>query len=114
AAGDRNARSLGRRRNSLPARRGHAGARRGLRGRPAFLKRPFSEPEVVELLRTDREFKTRVSFEAADILNYLIRLARYCEFDLIETADKKLAVNIDRFPVDEVHGLKGTRYKTGR
>ncbi|MDN3257722.1 GNAT family N-acetyltransferase [Streptomyces sp. MA25(2023)] len=74
----------------------------------------LSEPEVVELLRTDREFKTRVSFEAADILNYLIRLARYCEFDLIETADKKLAVNIDRFPVDEVHGLKGTRYKTGR
>ncbi|MET9986812.1 GNAT family N-acetyltransferase [Streptomyces rochei] len=74
----------------------------------------LSEPEVVELLRTDREFKTRVSFEAADILNYLIRLARYCEFDLIEAADKKLAVNIDRFPVDEVHGLKGTRYKTGR
>ncbi|WP_369175695.1 GNAT family N-acetyltransferase [Streptomyces mutabilis] len=74
----------------------------------------LSEPEVVELLRTDREFKTRVSFEAADILNYLIRLARYCEFDLIEAADKKLAVNIDRFPVDEVHGLKGTRYKAGR
>ncbi|MFE9059531.1 GNAT family N-acetyltransferase [Streptomyces mutabilis] len=74
----------------------------------------LSEPEVVELLNTDREFKTRVSFEAADILNYLIRLARYCEFDLIEAADKKLAVNIDRFPVDEVHGLKGTRYKAGR
>ncbi|RIH60566.1 GNAT family N-acetyltransferase [Streptomyces sp. SHP22-7] len=74
----------------------------------------LSETEVVELLRMDREFKTRVSFEAADILNYLIRLARYCEFDLIEAADKKLAVNIDRFPVDEVHGLKGTRFKAGR
>jgi predicted GNAT family acetyltransferase len=74
----------------------------------------LSEPEVVELLRTDREFKNRLSFEAADILNYLIRLARYCDFDLIEAADKKLAVNIDRFPVEEVHGLKGKRYKADR
>ncbi|MFI0263038.1 GNAT family N-acetyltransferase [Streptomyces sp. NPDC017056] len=74
----------------------------------------LSEPEVVDLLSTDREFKTRLSFEAADILNYLIRFARYCDFDLIEAADKKLAVNIDRFPVEEVHGLKGKRYKANR
>ncbi|MFI6765221.1 GNAT family N-acetyltransferase [Streptomyces sp. NPDC050355] len=74
----------------------------------------LSEPEVVELLGKDREFKTKLSFEAADILNYLIRFARYCDFDLIEAADKKLAVNIDRFPVEEVHGLKGKRYKADR
>jgi hypothetical protein len=74
----------------------------------------LGEPEVVELLRGDREFRTRLSFEAADILNYLIRFARYCNFDLIEAADKKLAVNIDRFPVEEVHGLKGKRYKANR
>lgn len=71
----------------------------------------LEETEVVELLASDREFKNRLAFEAADILNYLIRLARYCEFDLIEAADKKLAVNIDRFPVAEVHGVKGKRYK---
>ncbi|GGK01875.1 hypothetical protein GCM10011583_36880 [Streptomyces camponoticapitis] len=74
----------------------------------------LSEPEIVELLRTDSEFRTKLSFEAADILNYLIRLARYCDFDLVEAADKKLAVNIDRFPVEEVHGLKGKRYKADR
>ncbi|MFE7523398.1 GNAT family N-acetyltransferase [Streptomyces halstedii] len=73
----------------------------------------LSEPEIIELLRSDREFATKLSFEAADILNYLIRFARYCDFDLIESADKKLAVNIDRFPVEEVHGLRGKRYKAG-
>ncbi|GGZ29884.1 hypothetical protein GCM10010387_24140 [Streptomyces inusitatus] len=74
----------------------------------------LSESDIVELLRTDKAFKSKVSFEAADILNYLIRFARYCDFDLIEAADKKLAVNIDRFPVEEVHGLKGKRYKANR
>ncbi|GAA3193860.1 MULTISPECIES: GNAT family N-acetyltransferase [Streptomyces] len=74
----------------------------------------LSESEIVELLRNDGKFKNSLSFEAADILNYLIRLARYCDFDLIEAADKKLAVNIDRFPVEEVHGLKGKRYKANR
>ncbi|WP_226366957.1 GNAT family N-acetyltransferase [Pseudonocardia sp. ICBG162] len=71
----------------------------------------LTEPEVVERLQSDGEFRARLSFEAADILNYLIRLARYCDFDLIEAADKKLAVNIDRFPVEEVYGLKGKEYR---
>ncbi len=73
----------------------------------------LSESEIADLLCADREFKTALSFEAADILNYLIRLARFCDFDLIETADKKLAVNIDRFPVEKVYGVKGKRYKAG-
>ncbi|GAA3853360.1 GNAT family N-acetyltransferase [Streptomyces sedi] len=74
----------------------------------------LSEADIVELLGSERGFRAKLSFEAADILNYLIRFARYCDFDLIEAADKKLAVNIDRFPVEEVRGSKGKRYKSDR
>ncbi|WP_019853852.1 GNAT family N-acetyltransferase [Actinopolyspora mortivallis] len=71
----------------------------------------LSSDEVLDRLENDSGFKKSVSFEVADILNYLIRFSRHCGFDLIEAADKKLAVNIDRFPVDKVYGLKGKTYK---
>ncbi|ERT13604.1 GNAT family N-acetyltransferase [Photorhabdus temperata] len=67
----------------------------------------LNNDDVVEKLQKDNQFKKNLEFEAADILNYLIRFSYYCEFDLIEVADKKLAVNIDRFPIEEVYGIKG-------
>jgi len=45
-----------------------------------------------------------VAEEAADILLYLIRLTDKLNINLLEEADKKIAKNAQKYPVDKVKG----------
>ena len=40
----------------------------------------------------------------ADILIYLLRLAERLDIDLLETAQRKIAINEQRYPVERVRG----------
>jgi dCTP diphosphatase len=61
-------------------------------------------PEQVETRLHDEEFRRELGFELADILNYLLRLARCAEVDLLRAAQEKLAVNERRYPVTLARG----------
>lgn len=45
-----------------------------------------------------------VALEMADILIYLIRTAERLDIDLIDAAQRKIAINESRYPVDKVYG----------
>jgi len=45
-----------------------------------------------------------VALEMADILLYLIRCAERLEINLIEAAERKIAINETRFPINKVYG----------
>jgi len=45
-----------------------------------------------------------VALELADILIYLIRTAERLDIDLIEAAERKIAINETRYPEDKVYG----------
>jgi dCTP diphosphatase len=61
-------------------------------------------PEQTETRLLDKEFRRKLGFELADILNYLLRLARCTEVDLLRAAQEKLAVNERRYPVALARG----------
>ena len=46
----------------------------------------------------------RISAEAADVLNYLVRLSDKLGIDLIAAAQNKIEDNERRYPIDQVHG----------
>jgi NTP pyrophosphatase (non-canonical NTP hydrolase) len=46
----------------------------------------------------------RIRAEAADVLNYLVRLADKLGIDLIEAAHEKIELNASRYPADKVRG----------
>jgi len=46
----------------------------------------------------------RIRAEAADVLNYLVRLADKLGFDLIAAAHDKIALNATRYPAQAVRG----------
>jgi len=48
--------------------------------------------------------KAEVELELADALIYLVRLADQLGIDLLEAAERKLAVNEARYPADKVRG----------
>jgi len=48
--------------------------------------------------------KQSVSHELADILIYLIRTADKLDIDLIDSANEKVSINENRYPVDKVKG----------
>jgi NTP pyrophosphatase (non-canonical NTP hydrolase) len=50
------------------------------------------------------EKREAVSLEMADILIYLIRTAERLDIDLIAAAERKIAINEARYPVDRVYG----------
>lgn len=50
------------------------------------------------------ETKQAVSYELADILIYLIRLADKLDIDLIQAAQAKIQINETRYPVEKVKG----------
>jgi len=52
----------------------------------------------------DAARKGAVAQELADTLIYLVRLADQLEIDLLEAAERKLAVNEARYPADKVRG----------
>ena len=45
-----------------------------------------------------------VEQELADILNYIIRISDKLGIDLIEAANRKIEINEEKYPVDEVKG----------
>jgi NTP pyrophosphatase (non-canonical NTP hydrolase) len=48
--------------------------------------------------------KDAVALELADILIYLVRLAERLDIDLVEAANRKVAINEQRYPRDRVRG----------
>ncbi len=50
-----------------------------------------------------------VALEAADVLLYLVRLCDKVGIDLAAAADRKLAINAQRYPVDKARGV-ATKY----
>jgi NTP pyrophosphatase (non-canonical NTP hydrolase) len=50
-----------------------------------------------------------VSLEMADIMIYLIRLADKLDVDLLETVNRKIKLNAEKYPVDKAKGL-ATKY----
>jgi dCTP diphosphatase len=50
------------------------------------------------------EKREEVALEMADILIYLIRTAERLDINLIEAAERKIAINESRYPIDQVYG----------
>lgn len=50
------------------------------------------------------EKKEEIAEEMADVLVYLVRLADKLDVDLLETAEKKMAKNEEKYPADKVKG----------
>ncbi|MCG7866956.1 MAG: nucleotide pyrophosphohydrolase [Candidatus Thiodiazotropha taylori] len=46
----------------------------------------------------------QVAMEMADILIYLVRCAERLDIDLVEAAERKIAINEARYPADKVRG----------
>ncbi|MBW9257054.1 MAG: nucleotide pyrophosphohydrolase [Candidatus Thiodiazotropha sp. (ex. Lucinisca nassula)] len=46
----------------------------------------------------------QVTMEMADILIYLVRCAERLDIDLVEAAERKIAINEARYPADKVRG----------
>jgi NTP pyrophosphatase (non-canonical NTP hydrolase) len=61
-------------------------------------------PEQSFSIRSDEVAVENVAYELADILQYLIRLARQLEIDLPLALSRKLALNEARYSVDKVKG----------
>lgn len=55
-------------------------------------------------LRDQPEKKQAVAEELADILIFLIRTAERLDIDLIEAAERKIALNQGRYPAERVRG----------
>ena len=48
--------------------------------------------------------RDEVALELADVLLYLVRLADVLDIDLAEAAQRKLAINAGRYPVEKARG----------
>lgn len=55
------------------------------------------------------EARAEVELEAADILFFLIRLCDRMDIDLLQAAEKKIAINEKKYPVEKARG-KATKY----
>jgi NTP pyrophosphatase (non-canonical NTP hydrolase) len=55
-------------------------------------------------MKLPEEKHQEVALEMADILIYLIRCAERLNIDLIEAAERKIAINEARYPVEKVYG----------
>ena len=51
-----------------------------------------------------REKRREVELELADVLIYLVRLADRLDVDLIAAAARKIAINAQKYPVDQAKG----------
>ncbi|MCU7795934.1 MAG: nucleotide pyrophosphohydrolase [Candidatus Thiodiazotropha sp. (ex Semelilucina semeliformis)] len=61
----------------------------------------LTEEQSMNLADEKRE---EVALEMADILIYLIRTAERLDIDLVEAAERKIAINEARYPIDKVYG----------
>lgn len=55
------------------------------------------------------ETRAEVALECADVLLFLVRLCDKLDIDLAKAADKKLALNAKKYPVEKSRG-KATKY----
>ena len=64
-----------------------------------------NDPDVKEAIRRHREaIADQLNLELADILIYLVRLAERLDIDLVDAANRKMAINAERYPRDKVRG----------
>lgn len=59
--------------------------------------------------RLSKETRAEVELEAADILFFLVRFCDRLDIDLLKAAEKKLAINEKKYPVEKSRG-KATKY----
>src|SRR6185503_15978240 len=50
------------------------------------------------------EARHRIAMELADVLNYLVRLADVLQIDLLKSADEKIVLNAQKYPVERARG----------
>jgi NTP pyrophosphatase (non-canonical NTP hydrolase) len=62
-----------------------------------------------EAASLDAETKEAVALEAADVLLYLLRLCDKLDIDLAAAAQRKLALNEQKYPADKARG-RSTKY----
>ena len=75
-----------------------------LTGEAGELAAEFQWLTETESQSLDPECMARVQQEAADVLLYLVRLADKLQFDLVDAAHRKIDLNAERYPVDQVRG----------
>ena len=75
-----------------------------LTGEAGELAAEFQWLTEAESQNLDLECMARVQHEAADVLLYLVRLADKLQFDLVDAAHRKIDLNAERYPVDQVRG----------
>ena len=70
----------------------------------------WDTPQQSQQLSSEK--REAVAHELADTFVYLLRLAEVLEIDLIEAANKKIALNALKYPVDKARGsnAKYTKY----
>jgi len=61
----------------------------------------FTEQQSREL---DEKTRAEVAMEMADVFIYLLRLADQLDIDLMQSAQTKMAINEDRYPVELSRG----------
>ena len=65
-------------------------------------------------LNLDPDQKQRVEEEAADVMNYLIRICDRLDIDLLKATDRKIQINSEKYPAEQVRGsaLKYSEFKS--
>jgi NTP pyrophosphatase (non-canonical NTP hydrolase) len=58
----------------------------------------------------DEPTRAAVALEMADVLLYLVRLADQLDIDLVAAADRKIALNEQKYPAHEVRGRSDKRH----
>jgi dCTP diphosphatase len=71
----------------------------------AELLEPFQWLTPEQSTRLDAGKREQVTQEMADVLIYLIRLADVLDIDLIQAAERKLAINAAKYPVEKARGI---------
>jgi dCTP diphosphatase len=75
----------------------------------AELVEQFQWDTPLESQQLSPEKREAVAHELADTFVYLLRLAEVLEIDLIEAANKKIAMNAQKYPVEKARG-SNTKY----
>lgn len=60
--------------------------------------------DQAEKLKTIPEKKGHVAEELADILSYVVLIAKYMDIDLVEALEDKHLKNSEKYPVDKARG----------
>ena len=65
-------------------------------------------------LNLDPDQMQRVEEEAADVMNYLIRICDRLDIDLLKATDRKIQINSEKYPAEQVRGsaLKYSEFKS--